>query len=175
MHDPLPYFHPKDEIQNGIRPTATMATPCEQQGVGPSDLDLSHQGDNPTSISQYFYRATNRTLDSHTTSSKSLEEPTCPDNCPSLQYSITKPETHPNFPEPEGDDGSIETVATKLYKHINSLWQTRILRLLPGPVGSALSGDLLVADLALLPGLVLHDDQQLVSYQALSTVAASRS
>lgn len=145
-----------------------MATPCEQQDVGPSDLDLSYHGEKPTSISQLCYRATSQSLDSHTTSSKSLKEPTCPDDCPSLQYSITKPETEPNFPEPEGDDGSIETVATKLYKHINSLWQTRILRLLPGPIGSALSGDLLVADLVLLPGLVLHDDQQLISYQALS-------
>lgn len=43
-----------------------------------------------------------------------------------------------------------------------------MLRLLPGPIGSALAGDLIVADLVLLPGLVLHDEQRLVSYHALS-------
>ena len=64
-------------------------------------------------------------------------------------------------------DESTTTTSAGLYSKINP-WQTRILRLHPGQRGEALSGDLLVADIVQLPGLVLHDEQQRVEYSAIS-------
>lgn len=72
------------------------------------------------------------------------------------------------YPEPEGDDGSLAAASERVYTPINGLWQTRILQLLPGSVGSALHTKLLVADIVLRPGLALHKDQHLISYDALS-------
>jgi hypothetical protein len=72
------------------------------------------------------------------------------------------------YPEPEGDDGSLAAVSKRVYTPINGLWQTRILQLLPGSVGSALHARLIVADIVIRPGLVLHKDQRLISYDALS-------
>lgn len=92
----------------------------------------------------------------------------CPDECPFRSDLVDEAQMEPHFPEPQSDDGSLSAVAQRLYTKINSLWQTRILRLLPGPIGSALAGELLVADLVMLPGLVLHDEGRLISFQALS-------
>jgi hypothetical protein len=67
------------------------------------------------------------------------------------------------YPEPEGDDGSLASVSKRVYTPINGLWQTRILQLLPGSVGSALHAKLIVADIVLRPGLALHKDRHLIS------------
>jgi hypothetical protein len=72
------------------------------------------------------------------------------------------------YPEPEGEDDSLAVVSKRVYTPINGLWQTRILQLLPGSVGSALHAKLIVADIVIRPGLVLHKDQRLISYGALS-------
>jgi hypothetical protein len=72
------------------------------------------------------------------------------------------------YPEPEGDDGSLAAASERIYTPINGLWQTRILQLLPGSVGSALHAKLIVVDIILRPGLALHKDQHLISYDALS-------
>jgi hypothetical protein len=72
------------------------------------------------------------------------------------------------YPEPEGEDGSLAAVSKRVYTTINGLWQTRILQLLPGSMGSALHAELIVADIVIRPGLVLHKDQRLISYDALS-------
>jgi hypothetical protein len=72
------------------------------------------------------------------------------------------------YPEPEGDHGSLAAVSERVYTPINGLWQTRILQLLPGSVGSALHAKLIVADIVIRSGLVLHKDQRLISYDALS-------
>jgi len=55
----------------------------------------------------------------------------------------------------------------KLYRKLKK-WQTRMLRLHAGKEGDALSGDLLIADMVEFDGLVLHDEEVLIQYEALS-------
>lgn len=52
--------------------------------------------------------------------------------------------------------------------HLIHQWQTRILKLHPDALGTALKGTLLKADITELAGLVLHDSEQHVQYEALS-------
>ncbi|KAK5738160.1 hypothetical protein LTR17_006190 [Elasticomyces elasticus] len=59
------------------------------------------------------------------------------------------------------------TPASSLYTPLKR-WQTRILRLSAGQGDDALSGDLLVADVVHMEGLALHDEGQLVAYEAIS-------
>lgn len=54
-----------------------------------------------------------------------------------------------------------------LYTKINK-WQTRLLRLRPGSVEQPLYADLLVADVIMIPGMVLHHAQEQVHYEAIS-------
>lgn len=56
---------------------------------------------------------------------------------------------------------------SKLYSKI-SQWQTRILILEPGVFGSELEARLVVADIVRLPGVVLHEVQELIEFTALS-------
>ncbi|KAK5706521.1 hypothetical protein LTR97_001510 [Elasticomyces elasticus] len=59
------------------------------------------------------------------------------------------------------------TPASSLYTPLKR-WQTRILRLSAGRGDDALSGDLLVADVVHMDGLALHDEGELVAYEAIS-------
>ena len=54
-----------------------------------------------------------------------------------------------------------------IYTTIQS-WQTRILRLHAGGKGDALIADLLIVDLVEGIGCVLHDEQERITYEALS-------
>lgn len=68
----------------------------------------------------------------------------------------------------EGPAVPLPSDASGLYTKINR-WQTRILRLHPSECAAEpLRADLLVADIVNLPGLVLHEEQELVSYEAIS-------
>ena len=59
---------------------------------------------------------------------------------------------------------NIPTIYTRIEK-----WQTRVLRLHSGSYGEPLEADLLVANLvALDSGLVLHGEEKLVEYDAVS-------
>ncbi|KAK3619449.1 hypothetical protein LTR56_024016 [Elasticomyces elasticus] len=59
------------------------------------------------------------------------------------------------------------TPASSLYTPLKR-WQIRILRLSAGLGDDALSGDLLVADVVHMEGLALHDEGELVAYEAIS-------
>ncbi|KAK5723321.1 hypothetical protein LTR15_005019 [Elasticomyces elasticus] len=59
------------------------------------------------------------------------------------------------------------TPASPLYTPLKR-WQTRILRLSAGQGDDALGGDLLVADVVHIQGLALHDEGELVAYEAIS-------
>lgn len=59
------------------------------------------------------------------------------------------------------------TILGTLYAPINR-WQTRIVILYPGSDDDPLVAKLVVADIVDLPGVVLHDRQQFVRYEAVS-------
>lgn len=73
-------------------------------------------------------------------------------------------------PDPETVGWSEEerlAAAQRLYTPIKK-WQTRILRLHGGSGDTPLAADLLIADIVDLEGLVLHDEQVDVAYEAVS-------
>lgn len=145
-----------------------MASPLEQRGVKRRrDRALSNHDDS-SGLFPHRDTESGEVLGDKTHCDKTPEQGECPAECPFSRHVLDEAAVQPEFPEPEDDDGSLDAVAQRLYTRINGLWQTRILRLMPGPLGSALSGDLLVADIVLLPGLVLHDESRLISFQAVS-------
>ena len=70
-----------------------------------------------------------------------------------------------NTPKPKRT--ALTPPAVNLYHLINK-WQTRVLRLYAGKEGDPLIGDLLVADIVQLSGLVLRVEQILVEFHAIS-------
>lgn len=56
---------------------------------------------------------------------------------------------------------------SKLYRPIHD-WQTRVLELAPGLPGSSLSSRLLTVDIILKDGVVVHDEQRRMDFEALS-------
>ena len=90
----------------------------------------------------------------------------CDHECPlrrpyEPQLDPVLPETSSSLPHTR------EEVCARLHGDIKE-WQTRLLVLAPGQIGSDLFGDLVVADLAHFTGAVLHEQQRRVQYTALS-------
>lgn len=65
------------------------------------------------------------------------------------------------------DRGSAPAVTSKVYSPIRD-WQTRLLALHPGQPNDVLRGTLVTVDLIQHEGVVIHDTQEKIYYDALS-------
>ena len=91
---------------------------------------------------------------------------TCTEECLLHEYELGTPETKVQLNHEQHFANQSEQ-AILLYSPIRD-WQTRILALHPGSLGQPLEADLLVSDLIFDDGIVLHDQQSKVQYDALS-------
>lgn len=90
----------------------------------------------------------------------------CPSSCPLRNY--TQLPRDPGLPlAPSVPTTGREDACTRLYGKIDR-WQSRILTLEPGVFADELKAQLAIADLVCVPGIVLHETQELIEFVALS-------
>lgn len=92
----------------------------------------------------------------------------CSEQCPLFGYH--PPIGHYDRGElPPSSHSPVDQVvqASKLYRPIKD-WQTRVIELQPGVFGSELRMDLRVVDIILFNGVIDHERQVKLTYQALS-------